>query len=71
MYAFSRGGFRGAKQDGTSADDVLLGGTMGDNGSVILVGSSYGGWDGSNKGGKDFVAVKLDTNKNVIWKWQV
>ena len=44
---------------------------MGDNGSVILVGSSYGDWGASNKGGKDFVAVKLDTDKNVVWKWQV
>lgn len=70
-YAFSRNTFRGAHQDGTSEDDVFLGGAKGDNGSVILVGSSYGDWDGSNKGGKDFVAVKLDADKNVLWKWQV
>ena len=34
---------------------------MGDNGSVILVGSTYGDWANLNQGGEDFAAVKLNT----------
>lgn len=60
------------KQGGTSDDDVFLGGGMGDNGSVILVGSSYGNWkDVKNKGGEDFIAVKLDPDGSILWTWQV
>lgn len=59
------------KQGGTSEDDVFLGGGMGDNSSVILVGSSYGNWADTNKGGEDFIAVKLDADGNILWKWQV
>ena len=45
---------------------------MGDNGSVILVGSTYGDWANLNQGGEDFAAVKLNTTDgSMLWEWQV
>ena len=60
-----------AQQDGTEEADSISGGGRGDNGSVILVGSTWGDWEKSNQGGEDFAAVKLHTNGSILWKWQV
>ncbi|CAN0435097.1 unnamed protein product, partial [Ascophyllum nodosum] len=58
-------------QGGTEEDDSFSGGGVGDNGSVILVGSTYGDWANSNQGGEDFAAVKLNTTDgSMLWKWQ-
>ena len=61
-----------AQQDGTDEGDSISGGGRGDNGSVILVGSTWGDWEKSNRGGEDFAAVKLNTTDgSILWKWQV
>lgn len=44
---------------------------MMDDGSTILAGSTGGDWNGTNLGGQDFAASKLDVNGNLIWTWQV
>lgn len=44
---------------------------MGPDGSVVLAGDSDGSWSGSNLGGSDFVAVKVDGSGSTVWMWQV
>ena len=58
-------------QEGSAEVDLLWGAATGDNGSVILVGTTYGNWSETNQGGGDFAAVKLDANGSVLWRWQV
>ena len=58
-------------QEGSAEFDSFLGATTADNGSVVLVGVTYGNWSGTNQGGGDFAAVKLDADGFVSWRWQV
>lgn len=44
---------------------------MADDGSVLLAGSTTGNWDGDNHGMKDFAAVKVNSDSNEGWRWQV
>lgn len=46
---------------------------MGKDGSVVLGGMTKGDWDGVNvgEGTQDMVAVRLDADGNLLWKWQV
>ena len=44
---------------------------MAGDGSVVLAGASSGNWSGLNRGGQDFAAVKIDSDGNEIWRWQV
>lgn len=44
---------------------------MSPDGSVVLAGDSEGDWAGSNLGGSDFVAVKVDARGSMVWMWQV
>lgn len=44
---------------------------MGDDGSVVVGGATVEDWYIPNLGGWDMVAVKLDAEGNVLWKWQV
>lgn len=39
--------------------------------SIILGGYTEGEWAGANAGGSDFAAVKLSSEGEVIWRWQV
>ncbi|CAN0076073.1 unnamed protein product [Pylaiella littoralis] len=57
-------------QDGTGADDDLEGAAVGQDGGVVLAGSTFGNWDGISSGANDFAAVKLDSDGNMLWKWQ-
>lgn len=40
-------------------------------GGVVLTGYSEGDWNGTNSGGQDFVALELDPDGTVLWRWQV
>lgn len=59
------------RQGGTDGDDQLTSAVPAGDGSVVLSGDTNGSFSGSNTGGFDFVAVKLDADGNVLWKWQV
>ncbi|CAN0483185.1 unnamed protein product, partial [Scytosiphon promiscuus] len=43
---------------------------MAEDGSVVVVGYTYGDWDGVNAGGADFAALRLDANGTEIWRYQ-
>lgn len=58
-------------QAGTPEDEHLRGGAVGSDGSTVLVGHSKGDWNGTNAGDYDFVALKVDAQGEIIWKWQV
>ncbi|CAM9350235.1 unnamed protein product [Scytosiphon promiscuus] len=58
-------------QDGTDGEDVASGVVISpEDGSVVVVGSTQGDWDGTSSGEEDFAAFKLDSNGTLIWKWQ-
>ncbi|CAM9723705.1 unnamed protein product, partial [Ascophyllum nodosum] len=40
------------------------------NGTFVLAGSTQGDWNSVNAGDRNFAALKLDTDGNVMWKWQ-
>ena len=44
---------------------------MSDDGSVVLVGYTYGSWSTTNAGYYDCVAIKLNANGTMLWTWQV
>lgn len=45
---------------------------MGDDGSVVLAGVTWGEWARSaDTNGGDMAAVKLDADGAVLWRWQV
>ena len=58
-------------KEGSAEEDSFWGAVAGDNASVILVGLTHGNWSGTNHGGGDFAAVKLDADGSVLWRWQV
>lgn len=42
-----------------------------DDDSIILAGTTAGSWSAAHKGQYDMVAVKLDSDGEVVWNWQV
>lgn len=46
---------------------------LGEDGFVVMAGFTEGDWYGTNKGERDFVAVKLDAadGRTEAWRWQV
>ena len=44
---------------------------MASDGSVVLAGSTTGGYAEKNAGSDDFVVIKLDEYGKVLWTWQV
>lgn len=58
-------------QGGTLGDDVFVHAAAGDDGSFVLAGWTNGLWSDSFDDSFDFAAVKLDTNGNELWRWQV
>lgn len=58
-------------QDGTSGRDELHGAAAGSDGSFIVAGLTDGDWDIPNLGGFDFAAMKLDSDLEELWRWQV
>lgn len=61
----------GFLKDGTEERDVLDGVAVGQDGSIVMAGSSAGAWTTKHDGLGDFVAVKLDANGTELWRWQV
>lgn len=53
--------------------DFLHGSALDGDGSVVMVGLSYGNWTGTNLGDADLIAVKLDISDDITetWRWQV
>lgn len=44
----------------------------GEDDSMVLAGSTRGNWSGTNLGGAwDLAAVKLDSEGEELWRWQV
>lgn len=50
---------------------MLTSATLAEDSSVVVSGYSRGSYGAVNAGSADFVAVKLDPNGTVLWKWQV
>lgn len=44
---------------------------VGDDGSVLLAGDTWGYWDGTNAGRFDFAVCQLNAKGNETWRWQV
>ena len=44
---------------------------MTEDGSYILAGRTEGNWNVEPNGEEDFAAVKLDPDRNEVWRWQV
>lgn len=44
---------------------------MGEDNSVVMAGYTYGDWNATNAGSRDFAACKLDADGTLLWKWQV
>lgn len=44
---------------------------MGKDGSAYLAGRTYGPYNKAIDDDNDFAAVKLDSDGNVLWRWQV
>eukprot|EP00904_Undaria_pinnatifida_P009181 jgi/Undpi1/5393/HiC_scaffold_2.g00674.m1 len=57
-------------QDGTNRTEYFTGAAIGEDGSVVLAGSSAGNWDGLKYGPLDFVAIKIDSWGAESWRWQ-
>lgn len=62
-----------ATQEGSSGDDYMRAASALDDGGVIVAGYYNGtGWDGAISSRlSDFAAVKLDSDGEVVWRWQV
>lgn len=59
-------------QDGTSSSDVISDVAVDDDeGSMIFAGYTAGSWDTVNLGEEDWAAFKLDSDRNIVWTWQV
>ncbi|CAM9254578.1 unnamed protein product [Sphacelaria rigidula] len=58
-------------QDGSDDLDEILGAASAEDGSVVLAGYTDGSYDGRSTGLEDIVAVKLDVDGELLWKWQV
>jgi len=60
-----------AFQDGTSEDDHLGGAVVGSDGTYVFAGNTRGDWSGTNAGGYDWAAFKVDAQGDILWSWQV
>lgn len=59
-------------QDGTTGFDILWAVvSVDEEGSVVMAGLSSLDFSGPSVGGKDFVAIKLDSGGTTLWTWQV
>ncbi|CAM9695417.1 unnamed protein product, partial [Choristocarpus tenellus] len=56
------------KQHGTSADDIVNSVVSKGDGYFYLGGFSEGNWNGVSAGGRDFVALKMDSNGMQLWE---
>lgn len=51
--------------------DYVYGIAVGDDGSVVVAGGTWGNVCVVNQGGPDMAAFKLDADGTLLWKWQV
>lgn len=58
-------------QGGTTVADVLSTVLVDEEGSVIMAGYTSGSFLETGAGEEDYLAVKLDSDGNEIWIWQV
>ena len=58
-------------QDGSEEWDYINAAAGADDGSVIIAGNTWDSYEDVNAGYSDFVAVKIDGDGSIIWKWQV
>lgn len=58
-------------QDGTAGRDVLRDAAGGNDGSVVLAGTTNGVSGTSSDRGHSVTAVELDVNGIGVWRWQV
>lgn len=59
------------KQFGTSADDYAYGVTTDASGDIYVTGHTYGSFEGTITGTKDFVLLKFDSSGDQIWARQL
>jgi len=57
-------------QNGTNQAEELTSIEVDSSGNVVVGGWTYGDWFGQNKGGKDLLLMKYDSDLNLIWGWQ-
>lgn len=58
-------------QDGSNGSDFLLDAAAVSDGGVVAAGYTNGTWNGQPGSETDFAAVKLDSDGDVAWTWQV
>ena len=58
-------------QNGTLEDDHLEGVVLESTGTHVFYGITRGDWSGTNAGGYDWAALKVDAQGDILWKWQV
>lgn len=58
-------------QDGTRWEDLITSVVRTTGDGFVMSGHSNGSYGGVSRGGHDFVAIKVDDDGNVLWKWQV
>lgn len=60
-----------AFQNGTADEDFIDAAVAGPNGTYVFVGTTRGNWTKTNAGIEDWVVFKVDSDWNIIWRWQV
>ena len=59
-------------QDGTPANDTMVGVVACSSDEVVVAGRTNGDWDGTNSGGTDVAVTKLAVgNGTEVWRYQV
>lgn len=59
-------------QEGSEGSDFLTDAAAVADGGVVVTGYYNGTWNGETSSGEtDFAAVKLDSDGDVVWRWQV
>lgn len=62
----------GTRQDGASEDhDFARGVSAAADGSFFIADFTYGSWGATNVGRSDFCALKIDSEGEELWVWQV
>ncbi|CAN0111305.1 unnamed protein product [Ascophyllum nodosum] len=65
------GGFLWAWLEGSEGSDYLVSAAAVADGGVVVAGWSNGTWNGVESiGDADFAAIKLDSDGDVVWRWQ-
>lgn len=58
-------------QDGTTSSDYSWGASTAVDGSFYAAGATYGSWNGTTAGYFDFLVIKINSDREVLWAWQV